>query len=318
MKDREKFFKLFGRLNSLADPIPWTTAVSHLVEWLAWNTKCILGVSKQEYWKRAVKWSQDDAVRNVTFQQKLDYVARKLDEQAKGSEQSERYAGWTSTIASSREAVRRTKFFSEAYLNEEFDIFWTLVSDKYLDAFYRQFTHISGGGQWATHGDSGLFQASTGIRNMEIDNLSYNETEALLVANEFKLAAKKNEDQILKYAWMFKKLRDERFIAPESRFILLFVVVTKEDIDWAAEIQRELASCENRSTRTARAACEPDVIAIAKSAEIKSTTWSDLIKFNEKYSAKLRPETQQVEIKLLWGFNESLKAKALIQGKITT
>jgi len=189
------------------------------------------------------------------------------------------------------------------------------VSDKYLDAFYQQFTRIGGGGQWATHGDSRLFQASTGVRNMEIDNLSYNETEALLVANEFKLAAKKNEDQILKYAWMFKKLRDKRFIAAESRFLLLFVVVTKEDIDWEAEIQRELASCENSSKRTARAACEPDVIAIAKSAEIKSTTWSDLMKFNEKYSAELDPETEQVEIKLLWGFNESLKGKAVMQGR---
>jgi len=312
MNDREKFFKLFGRLNSLAEPIPWSTAVSHLVEWLAWNPKHILGVSKLEYARQIVDWIEGSAVRTGARDEKIEYVKRKLKELACG-EPCERYAPYKYTVASSREALRRTKFFSEAYLNEEFDIFWSLVNDKYLDAFYRQFTHISGGGKWSTHGDSGLFQASTGVRNMEIDNLSYNEREPLLIANELKLGGQKNSDQILKYAWVFKELRERKFIAPESRFLLLFIVVTNDDSQWDAQIKRELAFCENSSKRTARAACQPDVIEIVRSAEIKSTTWSDVIKFNEKYSAKLDPKSQQVEIKLVWGFNESLKAKAFIQ-----
>src|SRR5581483_5015599 len=283
MNDREKFFKLFGRLNSLAEPIPWSTAVSHLVEWLAWNPKHILGVSKLEYARQIIDWIEGSAVRNGPRDKKIDYVKRKLKELPCG-EPCERYAPYKYTVASSREAVRRTKFFSEAYLNEEFDIFWSLVSDKYLDAFYRQFTHISGGGKWSTHGDSGLFQASTRVRNMEIDNLSYNEREAFLVANELKLGGQKNSDQILKYAWVFKELREREFIVPESRLLLLFIVVTDNDSQWEAQIKQELAFCENSSKSTARAACQPDVVEIARSAEIKSMTWSDVIKFNEKYS----------------------------------
>jgi hypothetical protein len=63
-----------------------------------------------------------------------------------------------------------------------------------------------------------------------------------------------------------------------------------------------------------RALCvTPDVIAIAKSAEYASTSWSELIRFNEEYRTRLNPKTQQVEDKLLWGFNDSLKAKEFMR-----
>jgi hypothetical protein len=123
------------------------------------------------------------------------------------SEQSEPYAPRTFAIAAAMEALRRAKFFSEDYLNKEFDIFWILVSDKFLDAFYRQFTQIKGAGQWATHGNSGLFKKSTAIREMQMDNLSYNETEALLVANELKLGGKKN--QLKEQAALIQKVSDK-------------------------------------------------------------------------------------------------------------
>ncbi|MFT4639666.1 MAG: hypothetical protein ACI8T1_002991 [Verrucomicrobiales bacterium] len=115
------------------------------------------------------------------------------------SEATDAYAPTTSSIASPREALRRAKFFSEDYLNKEFDIFWSLVRDHYLEAYYRLFTKIAGGGRWFTHGNSGLYAASTGIREMQMDNLSYNPDEGLLVANVIKLGGTKNRDQILKY-----------------------------------------------------------------------------------------------------------------------
>lgn len=317
MNDREKYFKLFGRLNSLADRIPWTTAVSHLVEWLTWNTRYILGVSKAKFAEQIIEWTDEPAVLSAAREEKKRYVRQKLKELERDIA-VERYAPYKYTIASSREALRRTTFFSEAYLNEEFDVFWSLVSNKYLDAFYRQFTDVRGGGQWSTHGDSGLFQTSTGIRNMEIDNLSYNENEALLVANELKLGGQKNPDQILKYTWMFKELRDKKFIAPQSRFLFLFISDARQDGRWKDLIEAEVSYCKDNLKSTARAACEPETVALARSAEKASTTWSDLIKFNEKYSAELHAETQQVEIKLLLGFNESLKTKAVMQANINS
>ncbi len=313
---RDSYLKVFGRLDSLADRISWTTGVSNMLDWLTWSTSGVLGITKTQYWKRIIAWTQDDAVRDRTPQEKLNYVRQKLDEELKRSEQSERYARPASTIASAREALRRTKFFSEDYLNKEFDIFWILVSDEYLDSFYRQFTHIHGGGRWSTHGNGGLFQCSTAIKEMQMDNLSYNETEALLVANELKLGGKKNSDQILKYALMFKRLRDKKFIVPQSRFLLLFIGKAKKDSDWQAAIQAEISFCRNTSKSTARAACQPDVIEIANAAGYGSTSWGELIEFNKAYAAKLDPKLRQVEQKLLWGFNESLAAKAFMQQKI--
>lgn len=242
-------------------------------------------------------------------------MSQKLKQELDHSEQSDPYARRTSTIASAREALRRAKFFSEDYLNKEFDIFWTLVSDKYLDAFYGQFTNIRGGSQWSTHGNSGLSQFNTDIRGMHMDNLSYNETEPLLVANELKLGGKKNRDQILKYALMFKLLRDKKFIVPESRFLLLFIGGTKEDTPWEALIEAEVTFCKSSSKSTARAACEPEVVEIARSGEFAHTSWSELVEFNNRYAATLDPRVQQVEHKLLWGFNESLAAKKFMQGQ---
>src|SRR5439155_17882333 len=153
-------------------------------------------------------------------------------------------------------------------------------------------------------------------QTMQMDNLSYNENEVLLVANELKLGGKKNPDQILKYALMFKVLRDNKFIVPQSRFLLLFIGSAKQACRWEDVIEEEVSFCKNSFKSTAHDACQPDVVAIAESAKYASTSWSDLMKFNEEYGVKLDPETQQVERKLLWGFNESLTAKAFMQGKI--
>lgn len=306
---RDKYINVFGRLESLAQPIPWSTGVSNMLEWLAWSTNSILGVTKTRYREKIVAWSHDEVVRHGTLDEKIRHVSRKLDEELVRSEQSTRYAHPISAIASPREALRRAKFFSEDYLNKEFDIFWTLVSDKYLDSFYRQFTRVEGGGEWSTHGNSGLFSASTDISAMQMDNLSYNETGGLLVANELKLGGKKNPDQILKYALMFKLLRDRNFIIPETRFLLLFISGSEDSLRWDALIEEEIAFCQRSSKSTARAACQPDIVAIARSAEYASATWKQLIEFNGAYSQTLDPETQQVERKLLWGFNESLAAK---------
>lgn len=52
-----------------------------------------------------------------------------------GSERLNRYERATPSMAAPREALRRAKYFSEDYLNKEFDIFWGSVSDSYLDTY---------------------------------------------------------------------------------------------------------------------------------------------------------------------------------------
>jgi hypothetical protein len=314
-KAAEKYFKVFGRFDSLAKPISWATGISNMLEWLVWDTSNVLGITKTEYLRRLIAWSAEDAVQNGTVEEKINYVSARLARELQRTEQSERYAPRIPGTVTAREALRRAKYLSEEYLNKEFDIFWILVSDDYLDQFYRQFTPIEGGGPWSTHGNSGLFHYSTGITEMQMDNLSYNESEALLVANELKHGGRKNPDQILKYALMFKLLRDRKFIAPQSRFLLLFIGAMKEKIPWRELIQQEINFCKNSSKSTARDVCHSDVIAVAESAEYESTTWSELMQFNENYWKNLDPQTQQVERKLLSGFNESVEAKKFMQNK---
>lgn len=287
-----------------------------MLEWLVWDSSNVLGITKTEYLKRLIAWSVGGAVQNGTLEEKINYVSARLAQELKRTEKSERYAPRIPGIVTAREALRRAKYFSEDYLNKEFDIFGILVSDNYLDEFYRQFRSIKGGGPWATHGNSGLFHYSTDITEMQMDNLSYNNTEALLVANELKHGGKKNPDQILKYALMFKLLREREFIASDSRFLLLFIGRTKEKTAWQTLIEEEVSFCKTSSKSTARDVCQPEIVEIAKSAEYASTSWRELMEFNRKYLVRLDPRAQQVEQKLLNGFNDSLALKTFMQAEI--
>lgn len=91
--------------------------------------------------------SHDAQVRGGTLEEKEAFVKGQLDALIQGGEQLNRYDKPSSSVASPREALRRAKYFSEDYLNKEFDIFWGLVSDAYLDQYYGQFFDIKPGGK---------------------------------------------------------------------------------------------------------------------------------------------------------------------------
>ena len=198
MSARDKYIKIFGKFESLDEKVPWPMGLTNLFEWLTWSTHCVLGVTKEKYREQIVKQSYGEAIKGASLDAIQQIIATQIANEMKANEQDERYSLANSGIASSREALRRVKFFSENYLNKEFDIFWSLASDSYLDAFYSQFTKIVGGGSWFCRGNGGVFKKSTGLSEMQMDNLSYNPTEDLLVANELKLGSQKNRDQILK------------------------------------------------------------------------------------------------------------------------
>ncbi len=315
MNAREKYKALFGSIESLAQPISWSTGVSNMLDWLTWSTNDVLGVTKTRYRKMIVEWSHDPEVRNATLEEKQLYVATRLKHEIAKSERYHRYDMPSSSIASPQEALRRAKYFSEDYLNKEFDIFWGLVSDRYLDSFYGQFTRLQQCGTWASHGNGGLFGCSTGIREMQMDNLSYNVQERILVANELKLGGRKNPDQILKYALMYRFLMEREFVDPESRFLVMFIGDRVEDYDWEALIDQEIEYCRRIDKSTSRLALNTEVIELARGAEYAGTTWRELLEFNERHMSELDPVQQQVEWKLHWGFNETLSAKAFMQAR---
>jgi len=309
MKANE-YKEVFGRIFTLAEPVSWSVGISNMLAWLLWNTRHILGISKTEYWKLAVKWSHDETIRNSDLDEKQKYIEDKLEEEGKKSERLSRYDLFDFSLAKPYEVLRRAKYFSEDYLNREFDIFWALVSDAYLDDYYGQFTALNGGGRWFTHGNSGLFQYSTGIGigndKMQMDSLSYNPDESILIACELKLGGNKNNDQMLKYAWMYGLLKKREFISLDTRFLLLFIGDEPEKSRWDEMLEDEKNYC--RSKNKIKLLC-PDVLEEAKKAEYATTTWRDLMGFNDKYMSKLDVSSQQVEHKLLWGFNETLSEK---------
>ena len=312
MKARDKYIQIFGNLATLAEPVSWSTGISNMLEWLTWSTDDILGVTKTKYRKKIVNWSHDEAIRTADIEDKQQFVIDKINEEMAANERLSRYESPSSSIASPREALRRAKFFSEDYLNKEFDIFWSLVSDSYLDAYYGQFTDLNGGGQWFTHGNSGLFACSSGIKEMQMDNLSYNPKDNILIANELKLGGKKNADQILKYALMYRLLTERGFLSPGTRFMLLFIGDKLEHSHWHEAIEKEMEHCEKSIKSTAKMALYPEVVEIAKNAEYFTTTWTELMFFNDNHISSLTLPSQQVEQKLLWGFNETLSSKAFM------
>jgi hypothetical protein len=213
--------------------------------------------------------------------------------------------------------LRRAKYFSEEYLNREFDIFLSLASNRYLDSLFSQQTDIRGGGRWFSHGNSGLFSYSSDIDEMQIDNLTYNPEEQLLVGVELKLGGRKNPDQILKYCLLFRRLLDRQFVSPDARFCLLFIgdqlVGGKEEQpDWADLIENEIAYCRKSPKSTGRKLVDVNVLDISKKCTFCCTTWQKVWDLNEAYAHGLDLPAQEVERKLIEGFNETLATKTFL------
>ena len=287
--------------------------VSNMFDWLTWETGNILGISKTQYWKKIAKWTHNEELQDSPLDEKLKQVKERLEKEVAANDQPNRYSPPKSAILSPREALRRAKFFSEDYLNKEFDIFWSLSSDAYLDAFYSRLLELKTGGNWSSHGNSSRFRYSTDISEMQMDNLSYNASEGLLIANELKLGSKKNPDQILKYALMHQRLMEGGYVPQDTRFFLLFIEPEAKNFNWPDEIEREIEYCRRTQKTTSSSVLEPDVLTTAKNATIASTSWYDLVEFNEHYLTSLSLPTQQVEQKLISGFNQSLRSKACLQ-----
>ncbi|WP_227429117.1 hypothetical protein [Psychrobacter sp. I-STPA6b] len=311
MKATDKYRQIFGSIDHLKQYIPWTTGLSNMVEFIAWTPQSILGITKSQYQRQIIEWATMPEMRGKSSEQIEAIIKKKLQHQMEATEQLQTYSKKTTGICSVREALRRVKFFSEDYLNKEFDIFLSLCSDKYLDVFYSQFVDITKGYAWATHGNSGIFECSTKLKAMFMDNLAYNHDATILVANELKLNGKKNPDQILKYSFMYHYLVEKQFIHSDAGFLLLFIGSQPMQINQEEMVEKELAYCQKNPIKYANLLTE-DIISIANNLTIASITWQEFIAFNESYLAD--NELCQVERKLLAGFNHSLQSKSFMYG----
>ena len=309
MKATEKYRRVFGSMSHLKESMPWTMGLSNMVEFLVWEPQRILGVSKKQYVRQIIEWATAPELKNKELEEIESVINKKLNHKMSESEQLETYSKQTMGICSAREAVRRVMFFSEEYLNKELDIFLSLCSDNYLDQFYGQFMCFEQGGSWSTHGNSGIFEASTELKAMYMDNLAYNHQSNLLVANELKFNGRKNPDQLLKYCLMYEHLLEKGFIDKDAKFLLLFIGGSALESDKQRLVDRELALCHKRPKKY-QYLLRQELLDIVDCLEVASITWASLIEFNNRYLAE--NNLCQVEQKLLQGFNQSLQSKSFM------
>ena len=309
MKAAEKYRRVFGSISHLKDQIPWTTGLSNMVEFLVWEPQRVLGISKKQYVRQIIEWTMLPELKDKSLEDIQKAVNKKLNQKMSESEQLGTYSTQTTGICNAREAVRRVKFFSEDYLNKEFDIFLSLCSDSYLNLFYGQFINFDESGSWSTHGNSGIFEYSTELNAMFMDNLSYNHEANILIANELKLNGRKNADQILKYCLMYEYLSEIGFIDKDAKFLLLFIggSILKEDKQ--SLVDQEIAMCQSKPEKYQHL-LRPELLEVVTHLEVASITWQSLIEFNNHYLND--NEICQVEQKLLQGFNQSLESKSFM------
>ncbi|MDX2373716.1 hypothetical protein NJD71_06185 [Psychrobacter sp. PP-21] len=309
MKAAEKYRHVFGSIHHLKDQISWTTGLTNMVEFLAWEPKQILGITKKQYVRQIIEWATDPELAGKDVEEIEHAIIKKLNTKMHESEQLETYSTQRVGICHPREATRRVMFFSEEYLNKEFDIFLSLCSDTYLDLFYQQFITFKSNETWSMHGNSGLFEASTALKAMYMDNLAYNHQSNVLIANELKFNGRKNPDQILKYCVMYEHLLENGFIDKGTKFLLLFVGGDALEYNKQRLVDRELALCHKRPKKYQHL-LRQELLDIVDHLQVASLTWPALIAFNDCYLAE--NNVCQVEQKLLQGFRQSLQSKSFM------
>jgi hypothetical protein len=301
--------RVFGQFESLEFRFPWTEAISNMLNWLCWDTGAVLGISKTSLVRKVVEECVEahaQGVKPVEWQRRVEELIRREIQENTGDE---RYAPRPAGLVAPLEAVRRAQFFNESFLNKEFQVVWSLASDRYISAFVGQYFDIQRGGTWATQYEGHLYEHNTGIGRTAPDCLAFNAERGVLVAPEQKLGGSKNADQILKYAWLFSELVAREFVPADTRFYLLFVGEQSLMSDWPMRVDHEIQRLEKSGKAPHLVTTENQTA--ARGLEINSVSWPEVIAFNEMFLGTLTTE-QQVELRLVADFNASLRTKASI------
>jgi len=275
------------------EKISWTLSILDTIDFLAWRTKQLLGVSK-------------------TQMKEISKLAEKNIELKK--EDVEKIKEINSKWLTPDQAMYKLRFFSEDYLNKEFDIFMNLVSNRYKNTLYSKIFNLKKG-KWNSYGNGASFKEL--INNIDklpnevqMDNLVYDYENQVLIANELKLGAEKNEYQILKYSYLFLKLKEYNLVAKNTKFYLLFWTIDKKEINNNV-LEEEISKLKDEKKKDFLT--NNDILSNSQTIIFGNILWKDFIEFNEGFLNSLDSEKQETEIKLIEGLNNSLKEKKLIK-----
>ena len=302
MSDKKK---LFGEFDNLKNGSKWTTAFSSMFEWITWETDRILGIPKSEYAKKVIALTVENLNSNSDQGEIAKKITNTLSSERKKTYREDRFAEKMKGLVNPYEALRRARFFSEDYINKEFDLFMYLASSSFLDYVYSKYFQIKAGECWYYQGNSGMFAVNTNTGYMQMDGLSYNEKAKVIIGNELKLGGKKNKDQILKYVSLYIDLKESNFIEKDCSFKLLFTSETEESFSIDALLEDEIKHCSRENKEWFKRNKAKIMLELPK-IEVNSMSWIALRNHIKEYLPKVNSD---VEEKLMNGFIDAIEEK---------
>jgi len=213
----------FEEIKNLENFWPWTMSIAGLIKWLSWETDNILGISKTKLIKQAIEfwfeWKKDWKT--------LEELYGKIVEQFYINDQKK------SGLIEAIEAQRKLRYFSEDYLNKEFDTFMSLLPSEVINNILNtiSWTKIKLENSERNYfGNSDDFTFSTKTASiMQIDGLLYNKKLKTVVGVELKIDAEfvkskdsKHIEQVVKYCNLFDTLlQNEQMLAENFKILVI-------------------------------------------------------------------------------------------------
>lgn len=293
--------------------------VAGVIRLLTWETQNTIGISKTKFQKRLIKDVYELSNNGEYTIDEIEQIINKnIKKEISSANVKEIYQDPVKeTLISPIEAQRRLRYFSEEFLNKEFDIFLSLLPNRVLTDYFSNYFSVADECQWTVIGSSNDFEQSTEISFMYMDTLAYCHKTSTLIALELKMDSQLGNDQLLKYVFMSSYLEAKGMIAPNTQ---LEILILGPDSEIASQIPNLLLDIENQLNKKLypkkRVSFEemetlvPRVKQILKSMNVKHTTWQ---KFGEYFETLLPniPKNGYSEslYKLIEGFLMTLQTK---------
>jgi|GEM_PF-1641514 len=298
---------------------PWCDGLVGLVKWLVWHTENVTGKSKNATYKQVITESLKQLELDESEQARLlkafDAIVKG---EVKDTTPENKYDSYrTEKFIHPFEATRRIRYFSEDFLNKEFDIFCALLPNDLLHRYLATHFELDAGGRWQIFGNSNDLEFTTNILFMQVDTLAYNPKTSTLTALELKIDAEVGLQQVLKYCFMQAALEDRGLIHKDNTLKLLIIGATKPTSDEAAKYI-ETAKAQLADQKYPKKGLRKDEAAslherteeILSSLELVFTTWQDLGGWFEQELPDLEgPGPEESSYKLIDGFLRSLEQK---------
>jgi hypothetical protein len=292
------------KTNHLKNRISWTSGVAGVIRLLTWETDNALGISKTQLQQRVLEHVFQSCENEVLTEEKFKSIATSLDTK-------------TRREINPIEAQRRVRFFSEEFLNKEFDVFMSLLPNMEITNYLNSHFTLEKDSEWTIAGSSNDFEASTGMKFMYMDTLAYSHDTSTLIALELKMDSPLGKDQILKYCFMAAYLESKGMIARNSNFYILILGNDFSLTDLVSSLKQEAQQQLREKQYPKKGITTEEIESLAQrvetilnSLDIKNTTWQDFGDYFDKLHRSLpaHPYAETLH-KLIDGFLISLQTK---------